>query len=103
MKKIPLVIAFCIVGSNTYAQELGNYKYVDKYRTDFYSPILWGPNGFRTVEQENQLMADLIAERRRRSQLEDSSPEERSIAKQRHDQEVAAKKQEFDAKKKKTK
>jgi hypothetical protein len=98
MKKlIILAITFFIFGIPIYAQQGGNYRYAEPH---YYSSVLWGANGFRTVEEENKLMAETLAAMKRERDKEENTPEEMAKEKKKHDDEVAAKKTLFDATKK---
>jgi hypothetical protein len=92
-----LAIVFAIITINGYAQQSG-YRYGDNYNS-YYSPVTIGPNGFRTVEEENRRMTETLAQLRRQREADENTQEEMTRAKKRHDEEVAAKKSLFDAKK----
>ncbi len=51
----------------------GNYGYSDRYTVSYYAPLLWGANGFRSVEEENRIMEEINAEHRRQAHLDSMS------------------------------
>lgn len=93
-----LVIAFVIAAINGHAQQSAGYRSEDNYNL-YYSPVTIGPNGFRTVEEENRLMTQTLVQLRHQREIDENTQEEMAKAKKRHDEEVAAKKSLFDAKK----
>jgi len=105
-----LATAICFICSGAYAQQSGayngttnyypTYNYLDRYPTNYYSPVLWGPNGFRTVNEENILMDQTLEAMRRQRDKDNASPEEQEQAKSKHDEEVAARKRAAEAKNK---
>ncbi len=106
-KIIILVAALLITGIHCFAQDAAYTKSGDQYVASYYTPLLWGVNGFRTVEEENRIMEQTLAERRRQIELENMTPEERANMKNRHlvKQEIkndalAAKKEKAEARKK---
>jgi hypothetical protein len=86
MKKI---IVFCTVlllcGSASFAQNVySNYSnHNDQYIAHYYGQLTWGANGFRSVEEENRIMEQTLAELRRQRQLEEMTPEEIAAYKKR--------------------
>jgi hypothetical protein len=80
--------------SQTYSARNG--EYVGAY----YSPVIYGPNGFRTVEEENRLMAETLAELKRQHQKEDATQEEIARSNKKREEEVATQKKMFGAGKK---
>jgi hypothetical protein len=96
MKKSAILAAFAIISINCSAQQSAGYK--DNYNL-YYSPVTIGPNGFRTVEEENRRMTETLAQLRRQREADENTQEEMARAKKRRDEEVAAKKSLFDAKK----
>lgn len=90
MKKIVILSAlFFAMGTPCFSQDSGpnmNYtKHSDQYIASYYTPVLWGVNGFRTVEEENRIMEQTLAELRRQRQLEDMTPEERADMRKRRE------------------
>lgn len=64
------------VNQYTYARH--REYYVDAYREPFFLV-----NGFRTVEEENRLMEQTLAEMRRQRDLEEMTPAERASSQKR--------------------
>lgn len=60
------VIIFGSISSNIYAQ---NVSYPGRYYSTSY-----GVNGFRSVNEENTLMEQVVAERRHKARLEEGLP-----------------------------
>lgn len=57
-----------------------NYPYVrhnNQYIATYAYGSLWGMNGFRSVEEENRIMEQNLAELKRQRDLEEMTPEER--------------------------
>ena len=113
MKTIILIsAATCLFCSASYAQkeaarnnndgynDTHYYNYLDRSPSNYYTPVLFGPNGFRSVTEENILMDQLLAERRKREKEENMTPEEREQARTRHEEVLAASKKAADARKK---
>jgi hypothetical protein len=88
MKKI---IVFCTVFllcyTASFAQNVySNYSnHNDQYIAHYYGQLIWGANGFRSVEEENRIMEQTLAELRRKRQLEEMTPEEIAAYKKRKD------------------
>jgi len=98
MKKLAiLVVVFIIIAIKGYAQQSAA-RYGENYSL-YYSPVMIGPNGFRTVEEENRLMTETLAELKRQREKDEGTAAEMAREKKKHDEEVTAKKSLFDAKK----
>ncbi len=113
MKTILLIsAATCLFCSASYAQkdavrntdngynDTHYYNYLDRSSSNYYTPVLFGPNGFRSVSEENILMDQMLAERRKREKEENMTPEEREQARIRQEEAIAASKKAADARKK---
>lgn len=87
MKKIIILAGLFLVGINCFAQDVNaNYDNVrrsNQYVATYYTGSLWGVNGFRSVEDENRIMEQNLAELRRQRQLEEMTPEEREELRRR--------------------
>ena len=95
MKKFVLFLAAgAFIVSYGHAQSSGNYRY-GEYSGLYYSPIISGPNGFRTVDEENRLMAETLAELKRQRLQDEATQEEIARAVKKRDEEVAAQKRMF--------
>jgi len=98
MKNLATLAITFILFTKGYAQQSASNRYGENYSL-YYSPVMIGPNGFRTVEEENRLMAETLAQLKRQREIDENTQEEMAKAKKKHDEEVAAKKSLFDAKK----
>ena len=79
MKKIIVsCTVFLLWCSASFAQNVySNYSnHNDQYIAHYYGQLNWGANGFRTVEEENRIMEQMLADLRRKRQLEEMTPEE---------------------------
>jgi hypothetical protein len=98
MKRLAiLVIAFIIITIKDYAQQSAA-RYGENYSL-YYSPVMIGPNGFRTVEEENRLMTETLVAIKRQREKDEGTEAEIAREKKKNDEEVTAKKSLFDAKK----
>jgi hypothetical protein len=100
MKKVVILCLVCFIALQCHAQQSASSPYGDNYSAGYYAPVMYGPNGFRTVDEENRLMTEALAERRRRYQNEESSEAEIARAVKKREQEDAENKRMFGANKK---
>lgn len=105
MKKIIILGAlFACVNESFGQDENVNYDNVrrsNQYVATYYSGSLWGVNGFRSVEDENRIMEQNLAELRRQRQLEEMTPDEREELRRRRQMKWEIKNEAIQARKEK--
>ncbi len=105
MKKIIILAGLFLMGSNCFGQDVNaNYDNVrrsNQYVATYYSGSLWGVNGFRSVEDENRIMEQNLAELRRQRELEEMTPEEREELRRRRQMKWEIKNEAIQARKEK--
>jgi hypothetical protein len=105
MKKIIILAGLFVAGINCFAQDVNaNYDNVrrsNQYVATYYSGSLWGVNGFRSVEDENRIMEQNLAELRRQRELEEMTPEEREELRRRRQMKWEIKNEAIQARKEK--
>ena len=98
---IILVLAIFATNMQGNAQQAGSI-YGDTYGPGlYYSPLIYGPNGFRTVEEENRLMDQTIAQLHRQRDLNEMTPEQVEAAKKKREIKQEIKNDAIEAKKQK--
>lgn len=94
MKRALLSVAMVLIAAQMFGQSAGTRGSYSSY----YMPMMWGTNGFRTVEEENRLMTENLSELRYQRSLEEASPEEAARLRKKHDEELARRQKADDAK-----
>ena len=96
MKRIIIPVILILIAGHSHAQS-ANGSSRSSYGS-YYGPIWWGPNGYRTVEQENKLMEEQLAEMRRQREREEGTPQDIARANKKQAEELAAKQKKLEGK-----
>lgn len=104
MKKI-IILAIVLFAASVagIAQDNPNYAHTKRgeYVATYYTGSLWGVNGFRSVEEENRIMDQNLAELRRQRKYEEMTPEQREQTHKRRQMRMEIKNDALQAKKEK--
>ncbi len=105
MKKFIILGALLACVNESFGQDenvnYDNVRRSNQYVATYYSGSLWGVNGFRSVEDENRIMEQNLAELRRQRQLEEMTPEEREELRRRRQMKWEIKNEAMQARKEK--
>ena len=91
-----LTVAVFAVSLSSFGQQSNSVRYSGGYSASYYSPIFWGPNGFRSVEEENYRSEQAIIALRRQREREEGLTEDAATLRRRREEDAAAMRHEAD-------
>jgi len=86
-----------LLNNTGFAQNYSYYRNEDQYTASYYVPVLWGSNGFRTVEEENRLMEEMLAEKRRQARMDSLTSDEIAADRKRQERNLEIRKDQLEA------